>query len=37
MAESTGKDTPATDPKAAAKAGPVRPPVLEGKARPADG
>lgn len=39
MAETTGKETPATDPKtaapAAAKTGPVKPPVLEGTARPA--
>ncbi len=35
MAEETRKDTPATDPKAAGKSGPVRPPVLEGTARPA--
>lgn len=39
MAEETGKPTPATDPKTegkpADKAGAVKPPVLEGKARPA--
>ncbi len=39
MAELTGKDMPATDPKSsdapAGKTGPVRPPVLEGAARPA--
>ncbi|MHA6299435.1 COG4223 family protein [Devosia sp. CAU 1758] len=39
MAEQTGKDIPATDPKSpdapSGKTGPVRPPVLEGAARPA--
>jgi hypothetical protein len=36
MAETTGKDTPATDPQSAVgKTGPVKPPVLEGTARPA--
>ena len=41
MAEETGKPTPATDPKTqekpGSKAGPVKPPVLEGTARPAAG
>lgn len=45
MAETTGKQTPDTDPKAtekpaekpAGKTGPVRPPVLEGTAKPAGG
>lgn len=30
MADTTGKDTPSTDPKPAGKSGPVKPPVLEG-------
>lgn len=38
MADDTGKNTPASDPKpaekSAAKPGPVKPPVLEGTARP---
>ncbi|MBJ3786517.1 COG4223 family protein [Devosia sediminis] len=34
MAETPGKDTPATDAKSTGKAGPVKPPVLEGTARP---
>ena len=33
MADTTGKDTPSTDPKPAGKSGPVKPPVLEGTAR----
>ena len=45
MAETTGKQTPDTDPKAtdkpaektAGKTGPVRPPVLEGTAKPSGG
>ncbi|GAB5428920.1 MAG: hypothetical protein Devi2KO_23790 [Devosia indica] len=45
MAETTGKQTPDTDPKAtekpaekpAGKTGPVRPPVLDGTAKPAGG
>ncbi|MVS99457.1 COG4223 family protein [Devosia marina] len=45
MAETTGKQTPDSDPKAtdkpaektAGKTGPVRPPVLEGTAKPAGG
>ena len=45
MAETTGKQTPDTDPKAtekpaekpAGKTGPVRPPVLEGTAKPTTG
>ncbi|MBB4053491.1 hypothetical protein GGR20_003151 [Devosia subaequoris] len=45
MAETTGKQTPDTDPKAtdkpadktAGKSGPVRPPVLEGTAKPTGG
>lgn len=36
MADTTGKDTPTTDPKAAGKTGPVKPPVLEGTARPSN-
>lgn len=35
MADATGNDTPSTDPKSTGKSGPVRPPVLEGTARPA--
>lgn len=35
MAETPGKDTPPTDPKSATRPGPVKPPVLEGTARPA--
>ena len=35
MAETTGKNAPATDPKSGSGKGPVRPPVLEGTARPA--
>ncbi|RYD17453.1 MAG: hypothetical protein EOP88_26490, partial [Verrucomicrobiaceae bacterium] len=34
MVDAPGNDTPQTDPKPAASAGPVRPPVLEGTARP---
>lgn len=34
MADTTGKETPSTDPKPAGKSGPVKPPVLEGTARP---
>lgn len=34
MAELTGKDTPASDPKSSGKTGPVKPPVLEGTLRP---
>jgi hypothetical protein len=35
MAESTGKDTPTNGPKATGKSGAVKPPVLEGTAKPA--
>ncbi|KKB07752.1 COG4223 family protein [Devosia chinhatensis] len=37
MAENSGKDVPQTDPKSQDNKGPVRPPVLEGTARPATG
>jgi hypothetical protein len=35
MADAPGTPTPASDPKAETKTGPVKPPVLEGTARPA--
>lgn len=37
MTEAPGKQTPSADPKPAEKSGPVKPPVLEGTARPAAG
>ncbi len=36
MADAPGKDTPPTDPKLSGKSGAVKPPVLEGSARPVD-